>query len=345
MRPRRTTVILVCLIALVASACSSSKIKRGVRVQDVSTDVGLGVEPVLGPAPGNIVVRQPIPREQLGPIVYPTLPPLEFETPEPAVCPRAGDFDFPEKDAGVDPPEGVRPAEGSYKYFLDGRIESDTGAVDVAQFENRVLTDIKDDTAAPGAYTFTVQQAQLLDERVGQGKLITTYRVVPKGNFRSVPNPPAPAPGVSDTGRGLYLVSIRFLGTDDQGKPFESRFDPSNPLLLMPYPVVQGTDINASGTDPQTGTQVTITGVVKGKKQVDACGDRVDTWLVDAVESYRFSDPNSLQTETIEADYDYGVAPQFGGMILYERVVAPREGPIIQLEARVGAVPKAGSAK
>jgi hypothetical protein len=344
LRPRRTTALLALLIALVASACSSSKITRGVRVQDVNTDVGLGVEPQLGAAPPNIAVTRPIPRERLGPIVYPTLPPFEFETPTPAVCPRAGDFDFPEKDAGVDPPEGVRPSEGGYKYFLEGKITSDTGEVDVRQFETRVLSDVKDDTAAPGAYTFTVQQTQLLDERVGTGKLVTTYRVVPTGNFRTVPNPPAPAPGVSDTGRGVYLVSIRFQGVDDEGRPFESRFDPSNPLLILPYPVVQGTEINASGTDPQTGTQVTITGEVTGKKQVDACGERVDTWLIDAVESYRFSDPDTLQTETIEADYDYGVAPQFGGMILYERVVAPREGPIIKLEARVGEVPEAGKA-
>jgi hypothetical protein len=344
LQPRRSAALIVALVALVATACASSKITRGVDVKAVNTDVGLGVEPVLGPAPGNIVVRKPIPREQLGPIVYPTLPPFEIETPTPASCPRAGDFDFPEKDAGVDPPPDIRPSEGAYKYFLEGKIESDTGKVDVRQFETRVLSDVKDDTAAPDAYSFTMQQSQLLDERVGYGKLITTYRVVPTGNFRTVPNPPAPAPGVSDTGRGLYLVSIVFQGVDDEGKPFESRFDPSNPLLLLPYPVVQGTDINASGTDPQTGTQVTITGEVKGKKQVDACGERVDTWLIDAVESYRFSDPDTFQTETIEADYDYGVAPQFGGMILYEKVIAPREGPIIKLEARVGSVPKAGKA-
>lgn len=330
------------LVTLIATACSSTKIKRGVNVRGLDTDVGLGVEPVLGPAPGNIVVRKPIERDRLGPIEFPTLPPIEFATPVPAVCPRAGDFDFPEKDAGVDPPPNVRPKEGAYRFFLDGRIESDAGRVDIKQFETRVFSDVKDDTAAPGAYTFAVQQNQLLDERIGTGKLTTTYRVVPTGNFRTVPNPPDPAPAVSDTGRGVYLVSIRFQGVDDEGKPFESRFDPSNPLLLLPYPVVQGTDINASGTDPQTGTQVTITGEVKSKKQVDACGERVDTWLIDAIETYRFSDPETFQTETIEADYDYGVAPQYGGMILYEKVVAPIEGPVIKLEARVGKVPEQG---
>jgi hypothetical protein len=339
LQPRRLTALLA--IALVAASCSSSSIRRGVRVDELNTNVGLGVEPVLGAAPPNILVRKPIQRDSLNPVAYPTIPPYVIQTPYQAPCPRAGDFDFPEQDAGVDPPPGVRPSEGAYPYHLDGKIVSEQGEIDINQFETRVLTKVEDDTAAPEAYRFTIEQSQLLDDRRFSGKVETTYRVVPSGNFRSVPNPPAPAPPVSDTGRGVYLVSIVFKGLDDENKPTESRFEPSNPLLLLPYPVIQGTEINASGTDPQTGSQVTITGKVKSKKQVDACGDRVDTWFIDAVETFRFSDPNTFQTETIDADYNYGIAPQFGGMILYERIVAPREGPVITVEARVGKVPKA----
>jgi hypothetical protein len=179
-----------------------------------------------------------------------------------------------------------------------------------------------------------------LDERRGAGALETQFRVVPTSNTGSVPNPPAPAPPVSDTGRGVYLVSIVFKTTDDEGRPEEIRFEPSSPLQLLAFPVQNGSEINASGTDPQTGVQVTITGVLKGKKQVDACGDRVDTWFVDADERIRFVDPETLQAETIEADYDYGVAPQFGGLLLYERVIAPKDGPIITLTSRVGKVPE-----
>jgi hypothetical protein len=331
--------VLLVLLAFVAVSCSNPGIKRGVRVDEVNTDVGLGVEPVLGAAPPNIVVRQPIPRRQLAPPTFATLPPFEIPSLEPSDCPAAGDFDFPEKDAGVDPPENVRPKEGAYRYHLDGKVVTDTGPVTLDQFETRLITEVQDDTAAPGAYNFKVTQTQLLDEREG-GQIETTYRVVPRGNFQSVPNPGQGLPDVSDTGRGVYLVSIRFRGVDEENKPFESRFEPSNPLLLLPYPVVQGTEINASGTDPQTGSQVSITGVVKGKKQVDACGDRVDTWLIDAVETFRFSDPDTFQTETIEANYDYGVAPQFGGMILFEHIEAPIDGPFITVDARVGKVPE-----
>jgi hypothetical protein len=342
MRLRSLATFLV--VAAIAIGCSNPATKRGVDVREFNTNVGLGVEPTLGAAPPNILVRKPIPRERLEPPTFETIPPFDVPTPIRADCPRAGDFDFPAEEAGVEPKEGVRPAEGSYRYYLSGEIITSGGPFEVSEFEERVITKVEDDSAAPEAYHFTVQQSQLLDDRRGFGKLETTYRVIPSGSFQSVPNPPAPAPAVSDTGRGVYLVSIRFQGLDEEGEPYETRFDPSSPLLLLPYPVVQGTEIDSSGTDPQTGNQVTIRGQIKSKKQVDACGERVDTWLIDAVETFRFSDPETFQTETIEADYDYGIAPQFGGTILYERVVAPREGPIITLEARVGKVPTAGKA-
>jgi hypothetical protein len=336
--------MLLVLMAFVAASCSNPGITRGVAVDEVNTDVGLGVEPRLGPAPPNIVVRQPIPRRRLELPKFQTLPPFEVPSEEQSDCPAAGDFDFPEKDAGVDPPENVRPKEGAYRYHLDGKVVTDTGPVTLEQFETRLFTEVNDDSAAPGAYNFKVTQTQLLDEREG-GQIETTYRVVPRGNFQSVPNPGQGLPDVSDTGRGVYLVSIHFRGVDEENRPFESRFDPSNPLLILPYPVIQGTEIDASGTDPQTGSQVSITGVVKGKKQVDACGERVDTWLIDATETFRFSDPTTFQTETIEANYDYGIAPQFGGMILFEHIEAPIDGPFINVDARVGKVPEQHIAK
>jgi hypothetical protein len=310
-----------------------------VRVEEISTNVGLGVEPVLAAAPPNIVVRKPISRPQQTFPPQRTIPPLEIPEPVRADCPRAGDFDFPALDAGVDPNPRVRPAPGSYKYKLDGKIVTESGEVVVDEFETREITKVEDDTVTDNAFHFTVKQSDLLDERRGTGTIESVYRVVPTGNTQNVPNPPV-GPGVSDIGRGVYLVSHIFRGTDDMGKPTVQRFEPSNPLLLLPFPVEDGTAITASGTDPQTGAQVTIDGQIKGKKQIDACGDRVDTWFVDATEKYRYSDPQTLQTQTIEADYDYGVAPQYGGLLLYERVVAPIDGPIITIDSRVGRVPK-----
>lgn len=333
MRLRRATTLVV--LCLVAFGCGGPGTERGVRVDEINTNVGLGVDPILNAAPPNIVVRRPPAREAFEQPPLRTIPPFEIATPVPVNCPRAGDFDFPAQESGVDPDPKVRPSAGTYRYKLDGEIVTENGKFVVNEFETRQITDVEDDSAAPDAFHFTVKQSVLFDERRGEGALETTYRVVPTSNTNRVPNPPAPAPAVSDAGRGVYLVSIIYRDED-----VEQRFEPSNPLLLLAFPVEDGALIDSSGTDPQTGAQVRIQGQVKGKKQVDACGDRVDSWFVDAVETLRYNDPATFQTETIEADYNYGVAPQFGGMLVYERVIAPKDGPIVTIEARVGNVPK-----
>jgi hypothetical protein len=85
--------------------------------------------------------------------------------------------------------------------------------------------------------------------------------------------------------------------------------------------------------------QITIAGQIKNKKQVDACGKRVDSWFVDATQTVRTTNPETLQTETFEGNYDYSVAPQYGSMLLYERIEAPLEGPIVSVASRIAKVP------
>ncbi len=323
--------------ALVAVACGGPEGSRGVRVEDISTDVGLGIEINLDAAPAPVVTG-PV-RRRVIELPQNTLPPFETVPPVNVECKRAGDFDFPAVDAGVDPDARARPTEGSYRWKLDGKIITDAGDLKVDEFETRTIADVEDDTAAPGAFRFKMTQKRLFDNRPGDGTLETTYRVVPTGQIRNVPNPPA-GPTVADTGRGLYLVSTLFKGRDEEGQPVESRFEPTSPLLLLPFPVTDGTEIDSSGTDPQTGMQISITGQIKGKKQVDACGKRVDSWFVDADQDVRVTNPETLQTETFTGDYNYGVNPQYGSMMMYERVLAPKDGPIVTVEARIGRVPK-----
>ena len=342
LRRRSQVPVAFIVLALVAVACGGPKSSRGVSVDEISTNVGLGIEVLLDAAPPSIVVTAPIPRQSLD-IPRRTIPPIVTAAPvKNQACPNAGPFDFAAIDAGVDPDPRVRPKAGDFRWKLDGKVVTDEGPVKIDEFETRQLKDVGDDSAAQNAFHFTVTQTRLFDNRLGSGSLETTYRVVPTAQTSSVPNtgvgnaPVAPA----DTGRGMYLVSIVFKGTNDEGNPTESRFDPSAPLLMLPFPVEDGLEINSTGADPQTGTQLTIAGHIAGKKQVDACGDRVDTWLVDAVQTLRVTNPDTLQTETFESNYDYGVAPQYGSQLLYERVEAPRDGPIITVSARVGKVPE-----
>ncbi|MGH2758203.1 MAG: hypothetical protein ACRDKJ_01430, partial [Actinomycetota bacterium] len=59
--------------------------------------------------------------------------------------------------------------------------------------------------------------------------------------------------------------------------------------------------------------------------------------------AYRFTytDSRTGQTQTLESNYDYGVAPQYGSQLTYEKTDAPLEEPSIQIEQRIGQVPKA----
>lgn len=330
---------------LIASSCGGGGVTRGVRVDQINTNVGLGIEAPLNAAPANIAITRPIPHGQIEDLTPPTIPPFETARPVVTHCPTAGDFDFPAIEAGVEPDPKVRPAETTYRYKLDGTVLTDEGPEKIDAFETRRFSKVVPDSNSPNAYDFTMTQTQLLDERSSkQGYLETTYRVVPTGNTRNVPNPPAAAANVSDAGRGVFIIKIVFHGYDDRGRPTSSSFDPSPPIQILAFPVEAGAAIDSTGTDSQHGSSLQIKGSVKGKKQIDACGHRVDSWLVDAEETYRYTDPDTLQTNEIDSNYDYGMAPQYGSIVIFEHVVAPKDGPVINLSSRVGEVPRRAKA-
>ena len=199
----------------------------------------------------------------------------------------------------------------------------------------------------PGAFTFAQTQTNFADYRNDQGTTTTIFRVVPTSPVDS-------EQVASDAGAGVFIEQIIFRGKDSEGRDVETTFQPVPAVQLIAFPVEDGSGNGgsaaasgqpietSSGVDPATGARLTIQGKVKGKRQIDACGDRVDSWFVDALQIYQYPAGNG-QTETIEANYDYGIAPQYGGMIVYEHIDAPRDGPVAQVDFRVGRVPgKAG---
>jgi hypothetical protein len=332
---------VLAVFAVLLSACGSGNAedRRGIGVRSINTDVGLGVEVQLG-APANIVVQQTQRRpEQRLPSF--TLPPIVPPTSAPTrPCPAAGPFDFPAKETGTFPT--ARPPAGDYPWKIEGTAVEDP----IDLFETRRIFDIRDDSASSDAFTFKQTQTFLVDDRRGAGTLTTTFRVVPTSAAQT-------STTRSDAGRGVFIVSIRFDGKDSEGRRVISEFNPTPAVQLMAFPVKDGAGVGGTtptqtgsrsidssrGTDPASGAQLTITGNVKGKKQVDACGKRVDSWFTDAEQVFTFTDERTGQTETLESNYDYGIAPQYGGMLVYEHTDAPKEGPTIRVDARVGKVP------
>lgn len=330
------------LSVVLLTSCSSGGegSGAGVGVREINTNVGLGIE-LEQTAPANIVVQRPQQRRLDRP--ESTLPPLEFELPKPVnrPCALAGPFDFPAEETGV-VPKG-RPKPGIYPWKIDGEVATGDGVFTVDDFESRSISDVKDHQGIPGAFTFAQTQTSYADARRASGTTTTVFRVVPD-------NPVENEQVASDAGKGVFIEQIIFRSRNAEGQPTESTFNPVPPVQLIGFPVKDGAGNagttqtgapirSSSGVDPNSGAQLTIQGTVKGKKQIDACGDRVDSWFVDAVQTYRYPTDNG-QTETLEANYDYGIAPQFGGMLVYEHIEAPLEGPIARVDFRVGRVPE-----
>jgi hypothetical protein len=315
---------------MVLSSCSSEGdgARNGVGVRSINTNVGLGVE-VQAASPANVVVR---PRERPQEPSA-TIPPLDFELPKPTnkPCPEAGPFDFPELDSGVEP-KG-RPVAGTYDWKQDGRYTDGFGDFPIDTFDNRKILNVKDHSTIPDAFTFDVQQENFFDSRQSRGVLITHYRVVPQPAVKQEQLP-------NDAGKGLFIEGHTFIGKDDAGHEFERTNTWSPAVQLLAFPVKDGTAINSTGGDIGAGAQLTVAGVVKGKKQVDACGSRVDSWFINADLTFTTSDNRTGQTETFNMNYDYAVAPQYGGQLVFEHVEAPRDDPVLRVDSRIGRVPE-----
>lgn len=330
---------------LLAGACSDTpEVKRGVGVRTINTDIGLGINPDAAAAPANTVVQV---RRQGGPQQPPeiTVPPLQLYTPPPAItmkCPVAGAFEFPAVEAGVEP-KG-RPVATDYPYKIDGTVDTGAGPYPVNTFEQRTIKDIQDFSGAPNAFRYTQVQRYSADQRQ-QGEISTTFRVIPQ-------SPAQTDRTNSDVGRGIFIESIRFKGRDRQGNNVESNFNPQPPVQMMAFPVIQGAGVagntpqtgtpvtSSSGSDPSTGASLTLTGTVKGKKQVDACGKKVDSWLTTATQRFTYTDSASGQTQTLESRYDFAFAIQYGSILVFEHVESPKDGPVIVLDSRIGQIPK-----
>jgi hypothetical protein len=331
--------------ALIFGACStSSDVKHGVGVRSINTNVGLGIDVNAAAAPANTVVAQP---QQQGPNAPPpiTIPPLTFYTPPPALkmkCPAAGPFDFPAKEAGVEPTG--RPVPATYTHKIDGTLDSGGGPVKLDTFDSRTIKDIQDVSGVPQAFRYSQTQTFLVDQRQ-KGVLTTTFRVVPV-------SPAQTSRTNSDVGRGIFIESIHFQGFSGNNR-VDSTFNPQPLVQLMAFPVIQGAGVagntpqtgtpitSSSGTDPQTGANLRVTGTVKGKKQVDACGKKVDSWLTSTIEDYTYNDSSTGQTQTLESRYDYAFAIQYGSILVYEHTEAPAQGPVLIVSDRIGEIPKA----
>ena len=291
-------------------------------------EAGSGSSFDAGPAAGGDFSGPTAPRARL-----PRLTPLN---PPRSTCPPAALTAFPAKEAGQTV-DGL-PAEGQYRWKRNGTqtVATLPGVkLPVSGFEQRLVRNVKQ--LSDTEYTFETVQPEL----GGNVTTISTFKVktgavsrtvtapveppdlthptspvplpiTPPGTAPAVPKPPVPSNvSVGDPERGIALMKLQRV--DAAGNTSELNFTPG--VLYLPLEIVPGEEFNAVGIDSRTGSVLQNQAKVVKRERVDACGDVVDGWVVEATQTFS----GTAQTAP-PRNYRYIVAPQLGGVIISEEI-------------------------
>jgi hypothetical protein len=117
---------------------------------------------------------------------------------------------------------------------------------------------------------------------------------------------------------GLYIR--RVVTTDKTGAVVEA-FDPTGEgLRIFAQPAANGTSWNSGAADPLRGTSMRLAGVVKEKERLNICGTIVEAWSSVVSIDIDKVDPLTGDNATSHIDATYTVAPQYGAMIIADKV-------------------------
>jgi hypothetical protein len=257
-------------------------------------------------------------------------------TPPKSTCPPAALTAFPAKEAGQTV-EGV-PAEGQYRWKRSGTQTLATlpgVKLPVTGFEQRLVRNVT--KASDTEYTFETVQPDLGTNIT----TISTFKVktaavsktvappvgppdlnhpqtpvplplTPPGTAPTLPKAPVPdSVSAGDPERGISLMKLQRV--DAAGNSSELSFTPA--VLYLPLEVVPGEEFNAVGIDTRTGSVLQNQAKVVKRERVDACGDVVDGWVVEATQTFQGAGQASPPRT-----YRYIVAPQLGGIIISEEI-------------------------
>lgn len=282
---RRLLAVVLCG-AVLLPACVRPR--AGVGVKALAADLIFGIPPVAEPVtPPN---TSSTPAEPLGvvstddsrPRLRPTTTPPPREE-----CPEADATEFPDEEASTSVEQA--PFMGNYKWMVVGTQEvPQLGTYDLSQ--RKYSRQIRNVTYNPAAGTFFFET---VEEEVVFG---STTKVISRWEVRPT--------------EGIFLVRL----THERPNTSPATFNPSPAVLYLPLPVRIGATIKSVGIDPVSQQVLEHDGQVLPRQHVDACGDLVDSWYVDARQV------NTSSRGRSGRDYNYGIATQLGGFIVFEEV-------------------------
>lgn len=301
---RRSTLIAsLCVLTLVGTSCVRDKDPEpGLRA--ITTDLQYKELQEDSAAPPNTVpAERPETVQETPPSE--TLPPFEDAPPgpvPPATCPEAAPTEQADEDVNSTKVVG-KPANGDYLWKVDGSEWYGAGNDE----------DDPDDDVRLGLSPFVKKQIQ--NTKVDDDEM--TWEVVERE--LSATNPDT-ATVRSFFRAGPTGVAVERIERKTQ-RGQTSTFAPLEPVRYLVLPVKFGSQnawsdqaIAVVGGEVQVLEQ---TAYVRGRITIDACGERVRAWHVVADQHYRKG------AEEIVRHFEFGVATQLGGIVIYEDIRSP----------------------
>lgn len=308
---RRLLLPVVCVLA--TAACVSPG-QRGVAVDSVNANLTFGVadETPAAPTPAQAQLRSlrepPPPFSTAGDrrslFSFLVTPPGEALTE----CPTASPTATPRRAAEVNVGDTDTPQEGIYRW--NGVLRELDGAGEIVEerqvVERRALRRYEPLTDTRYRYQ-TVQP-------FGQHFLVSTFEVNIAGQSQRQPAGEGlvPVPRAREPEGGLVLKSTEVFDINGNEVPEYAAFRPPTGILYLPLPVVSGENFSSTAVDPRSGTTVLHQAHVSTRARIDACGDLVEGWLIEADQTITTSQGRD------QIRFDYIIAPQYGAVVIAE---------------------------
>jgi hypothetical protein len=300
-------------VAFVASACVHNKQPEpGVRA--ISTDLKYQSLQKKSAAPANTV---PVAPPSLGP--PPTIPPFVpgdiGPSDQPVTCPTAAPTAQAQED--VTGTVASLPRAGEYLWRVSGVEKSGKNTLALPTSTKRSVENVKGTVNNGQAEsTFETVERELSATNPSAPFVRSFFQVTGKTTTDNTVREGGQSSGRTSTA-GVKLTKI----VRQVPGGATTTFVASTPIRYLITPVILGKErfwmdqaVDTSGSTPQT---LTHRAYVKGRVTIDACGQRLRGWLVVADQTYQAG------SDRITRHFEYGVATQMGGIVVYEDVQSP----------------------
>lgn len=121
----------------------------------------------------------------------------------------------------------------------------------------------------------------------------------------------------ADPEAGVAIKRTELIDAKGNRVADAQNFDPESGLLLLPLPV-ESSDFTSTAVDRSTGRTVLNQAGVKARERINACGEPVDGWYVDAFIAVSQRDDPAARDQNNQYRWQMVVAPQYAGLIIGE---------------------------